>query len=336
MNERRRFTRHEMYDEREEDFNAANHALSDADRQRILSKNLTNDFYEDPFAEARYADMTEMPEAVEQFRADVRSQEFLDTVKNRWHSNRPKTVSSEKEQEYQPVDERSRREFRLRDEIARALQHASGQQSLLSMRYWRHVPVQYREQFERTGEVRAILRVLLPLFQIKCEKNRVHIYEGELQRALFDAGCENDSVVCSTHRLNGHLRQHVPPAAEACGRYGRNALDSEHVHYSSEDDCTVLRKLVFTIPTQAIDDSSDDEDARSESGSKSVDTRGAGYNVVCVCHLVHEHRVSSNPLTDISTNAKAPMLENVLCFRTFYFIGGAIEENWQHSLAAHQ
>jgi len=277
------YRRQKYYRADDSDLNAKFHST--------LEEKIAKDLSEDPYEEGGYVGLEEKPEAIEQFRSDLADSRFMATIE---HNRGAAPIDDEITVSMRIRQEAQAREMRTRTEIIRAMERSQRQQSLFTIDYARCVPPEFIKEFLFGLEAATICQALVPMLLVRQDDLRYHMEEGQLRRVLFDVGCHferGDTIV-----LKGHMRDHVPSPPAENGWYTEDVVESEHAHPTTDDDTTIMRVLIFQIPTAAAGT----EDAQLQEVSDA-----AGYRVKVVCHMV--------------TQDKAKDIHNVLCFRTFYF-----------------
>jgi len=301
----RTYTRQRLYRRDEADFDPNMHAEPiEKVRAGIVQK--LSELDEDPYMEAGYIGVDEMPANIEQFRSDLLNPHFLHRVR----TNRavPELLFGGEDRVVTTDDEPTNaiiasirelrlareREGRTRSEIIRAMERAHTQRSLFTVDYARCVPDMYVQEFLSGLEANTVCAALVPMLYVRSDSCRYHMEEGQLRRVLFSVGThfEHGEYVL----LPGHMRAHVPLPPAENSWYDDDTLESEHAHYNEDDDTTEMRVLTFQIPTAAAD--ADGRILLEQSDA-------AGYRVKVVCHLV-ERAADREEL-------------NVVCFRTFHF-----------------
>ena len=287
------YRRQRFYRADDSDLNAKFHSTLD---EKVANDSLLPET-EDPYEEGGYVAIEEKPAAIEQFRSDLTDARFRSTIER----NRNTVVDPDGGDGGDEITEAMRirqeareREARTRTEIIRAMERAQRQQSLFTVDYARCVPPEFIKEFLFGLEAATVCQALVPMLLVRQDELRYHLEEGQLRRVLFDVGCHferGDTIV-----LKGHMRDHVPLPPAENGWYTEDVVESEHAHPTPDDDTTVMRVLIFQIPTAAAD---------AEGAQLQEVSDAAGYRVKVVCHMVTQHAKQD--------------IYNVLCFRTFYF-----------------
>jgi len=263
--EPRHVTRHTLYGR------AAERAeLADAVERRLAIEQRDS---EDPYAETGGAPMPEDADAVRALRRDVRSDELRRALhaNYRWRAVTPAGAAAAAAAEARA--EAARVDRRASAQLVRALRAARANETLFNAAYARHVPAALLPAFLRCVEVRAVLRVLLPLAARARAGCNAHVRVRTLTRALYDAGV---STAAPAPRLERRVLQpdaapdavrrgahaHVSDDAAAPPRLRMLLLHYRFACYDPEADATLAYALV--VVCHALDSDDDDKAVPSD------------------------------------------------------------------------
>ena len=336
------YTRHLLYGREEDDFDASKHELplrgtaaDDADDAVIMHM-------PDPFDEAGYADMDELPDTIAEYRDFIGSRQFVGNVTGTRTLATPAAAARAAAKE---------REAAARAHLGQAIGRVqSAQDSLLSPDYVRNIPAALVPTFMR--EASPVLAVLLPrMFTHKVDA--LHETLTSLRGALDAAGCTFRGM--RAHRLRGHMRTLAPPdQLAAYERFAAGTPAEAHAHYDAGKNETRIVEAVFSCIFSGDDDGSengDGDDAAAAAAALAGETPladgqdGAGSAFAPSSSVVQRERARHIELDEVPgagdaaaaaapedeaayrylvhvichNLSKADSKDPLLCFRTFFF-----------------
>lgn len=261
----RTYTRHVLYRQDEGDFDANMHDEDVAAAwQAMAAAGAAPLDMDDPYAEAGLSIHHEEPGAISQFRTDLHSPYLQSLVQRNLRlggggdgrgdgsgaRNEPRPVT-------QTAEQRRLDQERTRAEIARAMEQARSQQSVLDPEFAAAVPPQVRRKFLATPEAEDVCQQLVPMLLAAAAGAGALVTEWQLRRILCRAGCDAPATAETRPAAPGHalplrlftalLPPHSYQVRVACDLLLREDTSGG----SSDESANVLRFRAFQfLPRQ--------------------------------------------------------------------------------------